>query len=99
MLQSVLGNDTQDPKSRHRYLDKAIEHYERGMLLDLNDYFRASNLPRLLRARGERGDPERAQAINELVVIACDRRHPRGRRADLEKQDKQLPEVILGKPK
>jgi hypothetical protein len=53
-------------------LEKAIEHYTRGMMLDLNDYYPASNLPSLLKARGRPGDLERAQAINNLVVIACE---------------------------
>ena len=61
-----------DDRSRRTYLDKAIEHYTRGMMLDLNDYYPASNLPNLLRARGGPGDLERAQAINNLVVIACE---------------------------
>lgn len=61
-----------DDRSRRKYLDKAIEHYTRGMMLDLNDYYPASNLPNLLRARGGPGDLERAQAVNNLVVIACE---------------------------
>jgi tetratricopeptide (TPR) repeat protein len=67
-----LYAQAQDKGSRRRYLDKAIEHYERGMLLDLNDYYPASNLPSLLRARGDPGDLDRARAVNELVVIACE---------------------------
>jgi tetratricopeptide (TPR) repeat protein len=61
-----------DDRSRRAYIDKAIEHYTRGMMLDLNDYYPASNLPSLLRTRGGPGDLERAQAINNLVVIACE---------------------------
>src|SRR5262245_45987697 len=33
------------------YLNKAIQHYERGMELDLNEYYCSSNLPRLYRRR------------------------------------------------
>ena len=61
-----------DDRGRRAYLEKAIDHYTRGMMLDLNDYYPASNLPSLLRARGGPGDLERAQAINNLVVIACE---------------------------
>jgi hypothetical protein len=61
-----------DDRGRRAYLEKAIEHYTRGMMLDLNDYYPASNLPSLLRARGGPGDLERAQAVNNLVVIACE---------------------------
>ena len=56
-----------------KYLTQAIEHYDRGMMLDLNDYFPSSNLPRLYRARGDEGDEERARAIAGLVQIACER--------------------------
>jgi hypothetical protein len=35
-----------------RYLDLAIEAYEEGMRLDLNDFYPISNLPRLYRSRG-----------------------------------------------
>lgn len=59
--------------AKAKYLDQAIEHYDRGVKLDLNDYFPSSNLPRLYRARGHKGDEERARAIAGLVLIACER--------------------------
>lgn len=59
------------PHSRH--LDQAIEHYERGMLLDLNSYFPANNLPRLYRLRAAPGDLERAVAVSHSVAAACQR--------------------------
>jgi hypothetical protein len=56
-----------------KFLDKAIEHYERGMKLDLNDYFPSCNLPRLYQVRGKRGDQERARAAAEVARLACER--------------------------
>ncbi|MEU8361648.1 TRAFs-binding domain-containing protein [Nonomuraea sp. NPDC048882] len=53
------------------YLDQAITAYERGMTLDLNDYYPASNLPRLYRLRGGRGDEERAAEVATIVLAAC----------------------------
>ena len=62
---------------RARYLDLAIDHYERGMALDLNDYYPSSNLPRLYRARGAPGDAERAVAAAHVARIACERARQR----------------------
>lgn len=62
------------PNARERnYLGRAIEAYERGMQLDLNEYYCSNNLPGLLRARGRGGDDERAATIDTLVVAACRR--------------------------
>ena len=60
------------------YLNKTIESYERGMELDLNEYYCSSNLPRLYRKRNRKGDPERAQAVLNIVTAACDRAKRRG---------------------
>jgi hypothetical protein len=68
-----LYQETQNQVDKRRYLSNAIEHYERGMLLDLNDFYPSSNLPRLLRHRGGPGDAERARTIARLVAIACER--------------------------
>jgi tetratricopeptide (TPR) repeat protein len=62
---------------RARYLDLAIEHYDRGMRLDLNDYFPSSNLARLLRARAEAGDEERAAAAAHIALAGCERARSR----------------------
>lgn len=62
-----------------RYLNKSIEHYAKGMELDLNEYYCSCNLPGLLRERAGTGDLERAAAIDALVVAACDRALKRGR--------------------
>jgi len=48
------------------------------MELDLNEYYCSSNLPRLYRKRNRKGDPERAQAVLNIVTAACDRAKRRG---------------------
>jgi len=58
---------------RRQALAKAIDHYERGMELDLNAYYCSSNLPRLYRTRARAGDEERAQTTLRLVIAACER--------------------------
>ncbi len=55
------------------YLTEAIKHYERGMKLDLNDYYPSSNLPRLYRARARVGDEDRARAAATVARMACQR--------------------------
>jgi hypothetical protein len=61
------------PQEQLIYLNKSIESYERGMDLDLNEYYCASNLPRLYRKRNRKGDEERARAVLNIVMAACDR--------------------------
>jgi hypothetical protein len=56
-----------------RWLDLAIEHYEKGMMLDLNDYYPSSNLPRLLRARNDEGDEGKAAAAAYIARAAAER--------------------------
>ena len=56
-----------------KYLTDAIKHYERGMNLDLNDYYPSCNLPRLYRARARKGDDERARAAATVARMACQR--------------------------
>jgi hypothetical protein len=58
---------------RRRYLDRAIDAYEHGMLLDLNGYYSSSNLPRLYRARNGDGDAERAAEAGAITLRACNR--------------------------
>jgi len=62
-----------DDRSRRRYLDKAIEQYELGMMADLNAYYPSSNLPRLYRARGDAGDEEKAVLAAAAALAACRR--------------------------
>jgi MAP3K TRAFs-binding domain len=61
-----------------RHLDKAIDSYARGMELDYNQYYCSSNLPQLLRARADEGDPERAAIVEHFVVAACERARTQG---------------------
>jgi len=61
-----------------RYLNRAIQHYEQGMKLDLNDYYPTSNLPRLYRLRRQEGDEERAQATATVTRLACERAEAKG---------------------
>jgi tetratricopeptide (TPR) repeat protein len=56
-----------------RYLELAIEAYERGMLLDLNSYYNASNLARLYRERDEPGDAQRAAETQLITMRAANR--------------------------
>lgn len=63
---------------RLQYLNRAIESYAQGMMLDLNEYYCSGNLPRLYRERGRRGDEERAQALLQVVIAACERALARG---------------------
>lgn len=68
-----LEKSATDPVDKARYLARAIECYEKGMDLDLNDYYCSSNLPRLYRARNKKGDQERAQTVLHVVISACER--------------------------
>ena len=61
-----------------RYLDLAIQHYEQGMKLDLNDYFPTCNLPGLYRMRGQEGDEESARTAATVTRLACERADTRG---------------------
>ncbi len=58
---------------RRWYLSKAIESYENGMRLDLNDYYPSGNLPRLYRERGSADDLVRADEVAVIVTDACRR--------------------------
>jgi hypothetical protein len=68
-----LARNASDPADRQRAVAQAIDHYERGMELDLNEYFCACNLPRLYRQRERKGDEERAQNVLRAVIAACER--------------------------
>jgi hypothetical protein len=75
---------------RLRYLDLAIEHYELGMYLDLNDYYPTSNLPRLYRIRGDEGDEDRARMAAAVTLAACERAKRQG------SEDEWLNPTLLG---
>ena len=79
------GND----REARRNLNKAIEAYENGMNQDLNDYYPTNNLPSLLRARGKKGDLEKARFAAELTVAACERAKKLGL------ADEWLPQTLL----
>ena len=59
------------------HLNKSIDAYERGMELDLNQYYCSSNLPRLYRQRKRKGDELRAQSVAPVVLAACERARKR----------------------
>ena len=65
---------------RARYLKKAIENYERGMTLDLNDYYPSSNLPALYLTWGRRGDTEGARGRHRRPHRLRPRHPAQGRR-------------------
>jgi hypothetical protein len=85
-----LINSTPSAGERLQYLAKAIDNYERGMDLDLNEYYCSSNLPRLYRQRMRRGDEERAQNVLKVVIAACER----AKRRDVT--DEWLRPTLLG---
>jgi hypothetical protein len=66
-----------DAQSKALYLNKAIASYDRGMMLDLNDYYPSSNLPRLYRERRQNGDEEKAMMAANLALVACNRSRQR----------------------
>jgi tetratricopeptide (TPR) repeat protein len=72
------------------YLGKAIESYTSGMWLDLNAYYCAANLPRLLRSRGRPGDEDLARQATDIARNACER----GRRTG--EHDEWLNPTLLG---
>ncbi len=55
------------------YLDQAIQSYDKGMRLDLNDFYPSSNLPFLYRERGLEGDEDRASVAAQVAMLACER--------------------------
>lgn len=63
----------QTEADREFYLNKCIDAYERGMELNLNEYYCSSNLPRLYRQRNDDGDDNRAHTISKIVITACER--------------------------
>jgi hypothetical protein len=72
------------------YLNKSVDAYERGMEIDLNQYYCSSNLPRLYLQRNRNGDRERAVAVSQIVVAACERAKNR------KEADEWLRPTLLG---
>lgn len=60
------------------YLDMAIENYRTGMMLDLNEYYCASNLPGLLNARNRPGDADEAAFLDRFLIMTTHRKIERG---------------------
>ncbi|MDX0319490.1 hypothetical protein GOC38_17915 [Sinorhizobium meliloti] len=77
------------PAEKHRLRNLAIDAYERGMDLDLNEYYCSCNLPRLYRARNRKGDGKLAQTVLAQVMMSCDRALARGA------SDEWLPQTLL----
>ena len=71
-------------------LNSAIDAYERGMELDLNQYYCSSNLPRLYRQRKLDGDEVRADIVAKVVLAACERAEK------LNVADEWLKQTLLG---
>jgi tetratricopeptide (TPR) repeat protein len=71
-------------------LDRAISEYEKGMKLDLNDYYPSSNLARLYRSRKRKGDDDKARISAAVTLTACER--ARARNAE----DEWLNPTLLG---
>ncbi|MGA7054307.1 MAG: TRAFs-binding domain-containing protein [Mycobacterium sp.] len=68
-----LMRNADTPQQKRSHLNKAIESYEKGMRLDLNDYYPATNLPRLYRQRGSDDDLRRAGEAAVIATEACRR--------------------------
>lgn len=66
------------PADKQRALAKSIDCYERGMQLDLNEYYCSSNLPSLYRIRNRPSDEKQAQSVLQFVIAACERAKQRG---------------------
>ena len=66
-----LADATESSVERAAYLEKAIAAYQRGMEVDLNDYYPASNLPQLYRQRDKPGDRQLAMEAEVVTAVAC----------------------------
>ena len=85
----VASNDGNVLDAR-RYLTKAIDSYWSGAWLNLNEYYCASNLSRLLRARRGPGDDDLALRAADITRNACERARRMG------KHDEWLNATLLG---
>lgn len=86
----VLHDNAQDGNAKRQYLNHAIEQYERGMQLDLNDYYPSCNLPRLYRARRDKQDETKAASAAAVAMLACRRSRARN------PEDSWAPPTLLG---
>jgi MAP3K TRAFs-binding domain len=81
---------TAKPEDKADFLNSAIDAYQRGMDLDLNQYYCSSNLPRLYRLRKQEGDEVRADIVAKVVLAACERADKLG------VADEWLKQTLLG---
>ena len=72
------------------FLNSAVDAYERGMELDLNQYYCSSNLPRLFRQRRLSDDEVRADLVAKVVLATCERAEKLG------VADEWLKQTLLG---
>jgi hypothetical protein len=68
---SLWQDEALPATERRQNLTRAIESYQRGMNVDLNAYYPASNLARLYRERGDPGDEQLAQEAEVATLLAC----------------------------
>jgi hypothetical protein len=73
----TLYDSAPDAESKSVYLNKTVISYERAMMLDLNDYYPSSNLPRLYRDRRLDEDEKKAVTAANLAMLACERSRKR----------------------
>ena len=81
---------TAKPEDKVDLLDSAIDAYQRGMELDLNQYYCSCNLPRLYRQRKLSDDEIRADIVAKVVLAACERAEKLG------VADEWLKQTLLG---
>lgn len=86
----AVRNDVDGARPNRLYLNKAIRHYESGMLLDLNGYYASGNLPALYRERGDDGDETLALNAATAARLACERARALGL------DDEWTPHTLLG---
>ena len=72
------------------FLNSAVDAYQRGMELDLNQYYCSCNLPRLYRQRQLNDDEVRADIVAKVVLAACERAEKLG------VADEWLKQTLLG---
>jgi tetratricopeptide (TPR) repeat protein len=77
-------------EDKAEFLDSAIDAYQRGMELDLNQYYCSCNLPRLYRQRKLNDDGVRADIVAKVVLAACERAEKLGL------ADEWLKQTLLG---
>jgi hypothetical protein len=78
---AAAAKDSDDPQIRathSRYLNDAIDAYEKGMAQDLVGYYPVSNLARLYRERNRPDDAKKAEAAVQITMACCEALRSRG---------------------